>query len=470
MRVLIIAFFISINLSASTSFKEPTFQLEGNYKIIGTFSGDLAKENSFHLLITKNKDTNRYEIIPLTLLNDAFIQLKSISYPKQPSIISYHVSNGVLSVIVSSENRKKKFLDIVDINLSNGLYKRSSAIDAENFKATIRKPETNYLLFSNSEEHLEILTVLNTKSVDSLKIPFTSKTKTILADIHSKGLDVVDTDGYVKNGSISPIKAYLYNQELIITKDNLERNSTNIVKMPLDAPDSSYVEVITIENNIFRKTKKLASFVYENKFFKLLLNRNEMDVSMHDLTTKEMVSLDINEEAILNKGKLFKGLSKFLKNASKVNYKPSITANATVDGNTVVRVNYVDAMTYNYNNLWWWHHDWMWQRDLQWRQHNIQNLSIPKGFGPHIYLEDYYFITESSHFFEFVLDVNNTISKQKSTKTKSADVDKETYIDRLNSNKAFKHVSSAFLNKTFRAFMFSKEKKVFTIIDTPLND
>jgi len=463
MRFFIVAFFISISAFANNTFNEPTFKLEKHYKIIGSFSGDVEEKDSFHLLITKNKDTDRYEILPLMLLNDAFKQLKSISYPKQPSIVSYHASNGILSLVVSSENRKKKFIDIVDINLTTGLYKRSSAIDAENFKATIRKPKANYLVFSNNEEHLEILTVLNSKSMDSLKIPFIPETKAILEDISAKGLDVVNTDEYVDNGSINPIKVYLFDKDLVITKDNLNRNSTNIIKMPIDAPDSSYVEVKTMENNIFRKTKKLASFVYRNKLFKLLLNRNEMDVSMYDLTTKEMISLDINEDAILNKGKSFKGLSKFKKNASKVIYKPTITANATIDGNTVVRINYVDAMTYNYNDNWWWHHEWMWQQQ-------IQKLSIPKGFGPHLYIEDYYFETKSSHFFEFVLDGNDAIAKQESTKTKSAKIDKKTYIDRLTTNKAFKHVSSAFLKNTFRAFIFSKEKKVFTIIDTQLND
>ena len=127
----------------SPSKKSNSITLDDKYKVETTFSGNFKNESSFHLIVAKNKDTKNFEIIPYIYQQDAFKNLKSIVFDSEPSLVSFHSNDAVISLITSHKKGKDEVFSVYDINSETGETQKSKDISSKDFKAVSRNPNNN---------------------------------------------------------------------------------------------------------------------------------------------------------------------------------------------------------------------------------------------------------------------------------------------------------------------------------------
>lgn len=463
--------------ATSFSFSPPnssTLSLDKSLKVIGTFSGDINKENSFHLIIVKNTKTKEHELIPVRHDNGSLVRLDPINFKKQPSIVSYHSNNKVVSIITSFKEKKDELMQVIDLNIETGTQSRSETFPAEGFKTAIRKQDKNHLLFTNKENDLQVKTIHNFNKITNQKIALSEDNKNVLEDIDDESIDSVKTDEYVQNGSISTIKAYVLEDEIFLTRDDNKGKKTSVIRFSTNVEGDQTVISKSYDFSAFEKQKKTASYLNNNKLFQLLLSKKQMSLNIINLSDDKLYPLNLNDATITNRSEGFKSLENFIKQATKGSKQPTVTVNTSKSGKSVIRADYVEKSSYSYNYNWWWHHQWFHMNHMLWHQQQMmnhtRNISVPSGFGPNFMFENFYFKPAKKHYFEVVIDSNNTIDQEATLETKLQKIDKKKHVKDLKEIKGQDHISSVFLGNTFRAFVYDKKAKVFKLEDREIND
>lgn len=470
-KLLSLLLFITISFSFSPP-NSSTLKLEKGYKIIGTFSGDFNNENSFHLIIAKNTKAKQHELIPVNNKDGNLIRLKPIVFKKQPSIVSYHSKNNKISIIASYKEKKDELMQVIDLHLDTGTQSRSETFLAKGFKTAIRKQDKNHLLFSNKNNDLIVKTISNHQMITDLKIAFNDTNKSVLEDLEDESIDAVKTDEYVQNGSINSIKAYVIDNDIVLTRDDNKAKSTAVLRFAANAEGDLNIKSKSYGFNDFEKHKKTSTYVNNDKLFQLLMSKKKMAFNIINLSSDKLEALNLSDATITKKSKGFTNLNDFIKQATKGSKEPTVTVNTSKEGKSVIRADYVEKANYSYNYNWWWHHQWhhqmmMWQQQQMMRQIKV---NTPTGFGPKLRLEDVYYKSSKHHYFEIVIDANNSIDQNATTETKLLKIDKKQHIEDLKDKKGLDHVSSVFLGDTFRSFVYDKKAKLFKFEDKQVDD
>lgn len=472
-KVFLFLLFTAISFSFSPP-NSTTLSLDKSLKVIGTFSGDINKENSFHLIIVKNTKTKEHELIPVKHDEVNLVRLDPIKFKKQPSVVSYHSNNKVVSIIASFKDKKDELMQVIDLDIETGTQSRSETFSADGFKTAIRKQDKNHLLFSNEENDLCVKTINNFNSITNLKIALSEDNINVLEDLDDESIDPVKTDEYVQNGSISTIKVYVLGDEIVLTRDDNKGKKTSVLRFSTAAEGDQTIKSKSYDFNTFEKHKKTATYFNNNNLFQLLLSKKQMDFNIINLSNDKMDSLNLSDATITNKSEGFKSLEDFIKQASKGSKQPTVTVNTSKEGKSVIRADYVEKSSYSYNYNWWWHHQWFHMNHMLWHQQQMmnhtRNISVPSGFGPNFIYENFYFKPAKKHYFEIVIDTNNSIDNEASTETKLHKIDKKKHVKELKDVKGQDHISSVFLGNTFRAFVYDKKAKVFKLEDRQIND
>lgn len=464
--------FILTNLNPIPT-SDPNLILARHYKVQSTFSGNTEGENSFHLIIAKNNKTKSYEIIPVEYKDNELLSYESIHFDKKPGILSYHNNENVVSLITSVKDKKHDQFNVIDIDLSSGENTKSEDISGENFKAVIRKANSNLLVFSNKKE-IKVLNTVSSSSIKTITVVPDKNNNYIFDELKDASLDAINKDEFVTNGSINKIRAYSEGEELILTYENSKLGSTTVAKIALDKGNEVGIteKVYQVKSN--KKSKKSTSFVDGQKLYQLMLNKQTGDINVFDFKDDSQSSLNLTDSHISKKSKGFKNIEDFLKNSAKAINEPTVSVNKTKSGNVVLRADYVNKNLYNYSYNWWWHHQWMHQQ-MMWQQQQMMNNiqhNVPK-FGPSPEWYDKLAMLSAKkehHYFEIVLTPEAEVVANASEETVHKYIDKKKYVEDLDKDKSIKHASSMFIDGKFRYFAFDNRKNEFRIFHKEIND
>lgn len=456
--------FLGLNSNPETT---SSIKLDRNYKVESTFSGNTSGDESFHLIIAKNIKNKQVEIIPISNIEGNLNQLPSITFDNKPSILSFHSSKEILSLVVSTKNKNNKDFTVIDINLLTGENYKSDLISGKNYKTTIRKDNKNIMVFVDKNS-LKIIELENSKNIKTINVEVDKKYFKFLKELDENTLEAINTNEFVANGSINKYRVYSDEETLFISKEDKNNGNTVVSKISLIENDSPKLETNVYSN--IKKAKKITSYIHDGKLYQLKTNKELGTVDVFDLNNnKSIKELDLRTIKPIKYSKGFSSMDDFLKRASKGAFEPTITVNATNSGNLSLRFDYVLKYTYSYRYNWWWHHHWMMQQQMMWQQQQIR-MSVPRSFGPSEPVYNMPIILGAYHYFEFVINNDVEVLEFKDETTVFDFVDKKKCIDEVDQNTNIKHASTVFLKDEMRYFGYNKSSKSFKVLTRSIDD
>lgn len=452
--------------SFANTIVDKVIKLPKHFKVENTFSGNLSNTKSFHLVFSKNKKNKQYTIHSYLFDGKNVEAIKPIENDKEYQVISFHQQDNMLTLLLSFKKKKDKFLRPVSINLETKKVIESEPIAHEDFSTSFREKNRSVLIYE-TDDKLTIKEFVGASQPTESELVFSGKKDIIKKYLKDNSIVPVKTNEFVKNGAVSSLKGYLTGKNLLISKDNDNDNTTQVLNLNFS---TKKIEPSGIKNftnlNGEKEFKKFTSYINNDKLYQLGLNKKNGKIKISDIkSNKTTNTIDLNASLTskIKGNKDFQGMENFLKNAGKNKYKATITVNNTNENKVRVRVDYVDK-TYNYHYNWWWHHTqfMMWQQQQMMMNH--ARMSVPSGFGPR-QPNDFAFeiasVENEKRYFELVIDVNGQLVDGELPNTIYKEIDKKQYIDKLEDVKDIKHESSCFLKDEFRYIGYSKKIKAF---------
>lgn len=276
----------------------------------------------------------------------------------------------------------------------------------------------------------------------------------------------VNTNEFVKNGSIAETKVYFVNNNLVITKDDRKEGITNAVII------DAHTGGLTFKNysNKTEKQKDVTSFISGGNLFSIGLSKEDMNLKSFDLLSgKEKSAYNIS--ALSKNLKADFNQAAFLKEAAKGSMTPTVTVNKA-GKNYAVRIDAVNKETYNYNYNWWWHH-WMMQHQMMQQQRILQqnNVRMMNMRGPgHRYYDrmiaDYK--EKKDIAFTVLLNEDLQLIDEYEPKTDLADIDKDKYLNQYKNDKSVLQLTATFLDTELRCIYQDKISRDIVITNWPL--
>lgn len=439
---------------------EISYKLNKNLKIEGTFSADLNQEQSIHLIFAKNTKSNLYEIIPFYMgLEENSIQFSSIETKKTASIVSYHIKDKNLTLILSHKFKKIDEYLIVDFDL-NTKKKTIKRFDKGEENLVFRLKDKTFIL-NKLESSWDITEINSTSNIIKSNIKINSKEQNDFESIFENTPEVVNTNEYVKNGSIKSTQAFYNDNKLIFTNTNKSDFKTKI--FTLDLVNKRYT-LIQYLNNELEKIKDLNTYLYNNTIFSIIVNKTDAILKVNSLNQGENLYTASFKNELGNYIKL-EEIDNLIKNSSKKFNKPTITVNTSLEKKLVLNIDYVNTNTYSYNYNWWFHH-WMFMQQVHMQQ-TMQHVKInTPSFGPNPMLYDdlnFYVVKAEKKSIKFVMNTDFSINKNASKETINKEINRDNYLDKLKKNKDLKYITASFQENSLRYIFYSKTTKKFHI-------
>ncbi|QNJ98310.1 hypothetical protein [Constantimarinum furrinae] len=452
----LVCLLLSINAFATDIF---SFELQKHQKLEKTLSVDISSSATLHMVIVKNKDSKMYDLIPFFLdENMAVKQMETASFEEVPDLISYHMNGSIITLV----SHQDETLDILDFDIDIGSLRKVSRNNIEKPEAVFIEDSVSVLLSADRKgETLNLVTITSGEQIVDNNIK-------VSEDLHRKikkmfkNVEAVNTNEYVKNGSISASQAYLNQGIIYLINDDIESDLLEAITIDPSAADP--VTVRDYSTDALDKTKKSNTHVEGNKLFSVLLNKEDVKLSIFDLDSGNveksmLLSEELSAEKTINSRK-----GKFLKEANKFKMKATVSVNRTKNNNFEITLDYVDPAKYKYNNNWFWFHQMMFQ------QHMMMN-TVPMGFGPNPETYDEIALLASvvgTSDISFVLDSKWNLIPGAVEETKHQYVDKEQYLESLAKNKNVYNQSAGFLQDEYRYIYSDKKGDVIFIKSRPI--
>ncbi len=435
--------------------------LEKHYKVLETFSGDIKNKETFHVIIAKNKDTKTYDLIPISFFNNNLVRLLPISFKQKPSIRSYHSSNNIITLIICEGTTYPINKMALDINLETGAHKLSGVITTNNFKAVLREENKSFLI-TNQYSDLKITRIEDVNNISTIDLKKNKANASFLKRISKSRIGSVNTNKFVKNGSINSFKMYCDNDILYLTKDDFSNRLTSVITLDTKAVNKTNNSTLNeYRYDKFKAVKEVSSYLYNNCLYQLLLNNDVGFIQINNLNTGTFKSISLNK-AIMDlsiKGEGFVDLKSFLKHATKTKKKSTITVNESLNGEYILRCDFVDSISYGFNYNWWFH-----------QQQQFHLNSLPQ-IGPNNSFFDLYYdsISESNnHYFEIIIDQNFNVLDKEKVASKFKYINKNKYFKNIDDNENLKHVSTVFLDDVFVYFYLDSKSNSFKVSNKTL--
>ncbi|MGB5983530.1 MAG: hypothetical protein WBG46_15440 [Nonlabens sp.] len=465
---------LNLALLAILTFIIPVNQIKipEHQKILNSFSGNLNDGGSFHLILTKNKDTKNYDILTYTHNDKGFTELPSVSFEKKLGILSFHSNGEAITLIVKSKIDGDTSIQVLDFNQATEHISKSKPILYENYKTIIREDHKNTILFVKDGE-LKTMEILSAENIVDQSIELDYEAKKFMNDLEDEGLTPINTDEYVKNGSIKSFKAYSENGEIIITQDDQSTGFVNLLKLSMSS-EKIVSSFSSLKSKPVEKYKKNSSYFIADKIYQLKMGKKDAKLNVFQADGSSKRTIDLLGTKVLENSSNREAAENFSKKASRNANHPTITLNETKQGAFKIRLDYVNKNTYNYNYHWWWHHHWMMQQQMmihqQMHQNAMRNMS---RFGPnsnedHAAIYNLNSIAKQSHF-ELGITANGELIDPKDLKTKKQEIDKQKIIKQIEDDKKLKHSSTVFYDDHYIYFAFAKKQKSFKLIRQEYN-
>ncbi len=448
--ILIVALCLSQHFYAGDFFQ---FKLEKNEKLEGTFSGELNTGRTIHLVLIKNADSRKYEIIPFLADNSNTIKkLDTFISDKKLDILSYHSKNETLLIVCY--DKENESLVCVDYNLVSG--------KSKSMKETLKKAPENVFRLENKTILVtfdskipalktKIITDLNNITNNQFEVK-PDKVKNFKSLI-SENPEVINQQEYVMNGSISKRKAYFLNNHLIYT---FEKEKDKMLFFDFDLQNEKSLKNEILNLDFTEKTKDLSNYFYDNKLLFLSVKKDDIEINGIDLLTmKALKKLSgINSLASNFTPDDFKA---FIKEASKSYNKSTITINKTKDSNLAFRLDNVEEATYQYNSFWFIHF-------MMWNQQMMMQQNFRASMGPAQMDELALLFTkkEKQKPLEFILDSSFNVFNGESV-TAYTKIDKVVILEKYKEDKSKKEFTASFTDSEVRYIYQDKKTKTINI-------
>ncbi len=447
---------ISFNSFATDAFK---YKLKDHQKFEQTLSVDIDKKSSLHMLIVKNKKSGKKELIPFFIDEQKAIkELSTLAFDDEPQLISFHTNGNTLTLINYDEGN----LYIDDIDTSTGkLLNRKQHKDVDKPEHVFKQAhKTTFLKVFKKGKSIEFTHVENSNLsiVNKLDTPKDLQNK--VKDILKENVDVVNTNEYVKNGSISKTQAYFEGEILMLVYDEKDDEQVETLKIKLN--DENPFTYQNYSATALEKLKNSNSYFKDDKLFVVNSGKEDVEMNIFNASSgKKEKRLSLKKEMAFAETDLEKR-ENFIKQSRRSINKPTVTLNETKEGNFAVRMDFVNIKTYSYNDLWWMHHHMimMNQMHIQQQQHRMM-------MGPNISLleiDDLY-TKNTSTSISFVINKNLDLMKNASLETIYNDVDTKKYSEELNKNKEIRNKSLAFLKDEYH-YIYTDKKENNVYIET----
>lgn len=454
MRTILLCLLITLSASAA-DFK---FKLSEYQKLEGTFSGELDRKESVHFVIAKNKSTKKFDV--LTFFTDAsgnVKQLETIYLKKAPSIISYHKSGNILTVL----NYDDELLRVIDYNtetLKAAIKETEDFVEPKNIFRL--KDKTIIVQHKGTKGGLKINEIRSCKDIKTKEADIPEAQSKEYKQFFKVMPEAVNSNEFVKNGSISETKSYIINDNLVITADDKKEGITKTMTINATTGKADFK---TFTNKTY-KQRDITSYIYGNNLFSIGLNKEDLKLKSFDLSSgAEKTSYSLNGElAEASKNKDAK--TNFLKEASRGSMAPTVTVNRA-GNNYAVRMDAVHRDTYNYNYNWY-HMHWMMQQQWMMHQQMMQNnMRVMQMSGPAPAFYDHFitpYIEKKDIAFTILLDDNLKLVNNSEINTDMKDIDKDKYLNDFKDNKEITQFTAAFLDGEMRyIYQDKKSKEIF---------
>ncbi len=458
-----ILFFIAIFASTVMLSKDITITVDKNQKVLGTFSGDLNHKKGFQAFFTKNKKTKSFEMIPILIDEKGEIQqLKKVVFKHKMYILSYQLNKEVLSLLIKEERKGSgQNIKMVDINTKTQEHHiKELGRFIEN--QTIFRLKDKTFLFHKKGRKLFFTSIRDSKNIINRDIEIDKEHNNILKTFF-KGdyIIAVNSNEFVKNGSIVDNTAYFKNDKVFFINLNKKHKTTNVLRF--DFNDLENYKAISIKNDAFAKVKDFNSYLYDGDIVTAISGKEDAIIKITNFDT-EKTSFKISAMHDLSSLLDTKSLQKFIKKSSKSKYKPTITANTSIDKNIVINIDFVEKAKYSY------YYDWVWYDYLMFQQQALmKQQQINRNFGPKVQEIILFSAEEEKTSMQFVISKDYKILKEASTKTMYQDIDKDGYLDKHKEDKSKKSLTGVFTDTNYYIIYFNKKTRKIIVKEQQYN-
>ena len=440
-----------------------TFSLAENQKFQQTQSVNLGNDGTLHFVITKNKDSKKYDLLAFYVnANQTIKQMETTSHEELPEIISYHYTKNNITIL----NYNDETLTVIDYNAETGKVNSDKLTDFKKPKTIFRLPNKTFFLdVDRKGEQMTVTKLENANSIISEQKDIPEKYQKVMRRLFKETIEEVYTNEYVKNGSIAEFQAYYENEKFIIVKNDEMKDFIETFEIDPKTPDLLSIKEFNLDK--IDRLKNRNSFINDGKLFSILMGKEDFNITINNLQTgKEEKSLFLSKDIL--KSSISEQYKAFLKEAKRNKNTSTLAVNNTKDGNYSVTVDYVDAVSYNYHHNWFIHQQLLFHQNMYMLHKQIQQMSIPSGFNgpnPEFYnhLDNVYFKKEKQEAITFLLSNQFDVIENATSVTEHKFVDKEKYTEELDENKEIKNYSIGFLENEYRYIYTDKKEETIYI-------
>ena len=444
-------------ISFSLFSNEIEIKLSKDQKVLGTFSGDIHQQSVFQAVMIKNKETKKYEIIPVFINEDSkTIILDKLEFKKEMIILSYHEDNDILTLLVKNK-KGKSIVQIVDIDTKTKKV-NTEVLEDWSLGTMVIRLNDKTILYNEKKGKVSFTEIQNITNIKNQHIEF-EKESDILKTFFKVNSTNVNTNEYVENGSISLNNLYVNDENIYFT--NYDEKSKNLNVLKLDLNNLKDFKSVKIENiDEFEKIKDVNSFIFKDNIITTIASKDDVIIKVINFDSeKTLFKKSVKNELIDYLDTEL--VTEFLKKSSKKRYKPTVTANLSVDNNIIMNVDFVDVNTYNYHYDWWFHHWAFMHQQMMFQQQQIMN-SMPGSFGPNAKF-DYVMFEDQKSTMQFVLNTDFELVKEASKETVYKNIDEDEYLEAYKKDKVKKHLTVGFTTNTYHLIYYSKKEKVIVL-------
>lgn len=424
-------------------------KLDKNEKLQSTFSASIGNRNSVHFTLVKNTNSKKFLLTPYLIDNTKAIKkLSQFVSENEFNIISFHSNNEILSIV--DYNSDDKQINFIDFNLSTGASTSTTKQQKTPFDHLFRlKDKTLLVTLDKKQNFLKVQSIGSSDNIKDINIAIPEDKQKLFKKLAEQTPESVNQDEFVKNGSISPRKAYAVGDGIIYTFEK-DKSETQVLKF--DLTKSSDFNLTSISTEEFKSSKDVSNYLINDNIAFLAVDKEDVKVNLFDINSaKKVNSLSLKSDLsnLVNQ----ESLSSYIKAASKSSNKSTLTVNRTDNNKLRFRLDYVNSANYNYNYNWWYHQWFFQQMMMQQQQMMLIHRQLPTRMGPAnednelAYFEEWK--EEEKKAIEFTLDIDFKVTGQ-DDKLIYPEIDKDKYLEKYKNNRTVKQFTSNFENNEMR--------------------
>lgn len=433
-----------------------TITLEDHYKVIKTFSGDIEKTNSFHLIIAKNKKTRRYEIIPFSFFDATLVRLNPFVFKKKPSIETYNSKGNVVTLVVAINNAFPFRKQVIDINFKENTSSTTDIVEDDDITTTLKNNDYAFYVTKDYNTY-KVVRIKNSKTIDSIRITKTKESTSFFKNVYNYSLNSITPNDFIKKGAIDPYRVYLENNNTFcFTREDNSIKATTLVYFNFETylKEKQYIYK-SIPYDTEKKVKDAAYYFKDNKLYQLVTYKEGSGaIRITDVKTNTTKQIPLESKSLSKRSSDF-DINTYISKINTSKIIPTITANFTTDNRIIIRGDYVYKDTYRYYD-----HSWFFHQQFLLQQQQFHNIT--PSFGPSTSFENFDINNdEDAHYFTIVTDRDSNVINTFNAAPKHKYIDKSSYTKPVMEDFSKTLVSSVFLKDTFVHFYLDKVSNTF---------